>query len=74
MMSDKDKRDAKRYRFIKKLARSETSSRDAYFWIMIRKEYGFNLFGRGSRPPKVTNYRTLSGAVDRMMRDAKGAR
>ena len=70
-MSDKDKRDAKRYRFIKKLARSETSSREAYFWIMIRKEYGFNLFGRGSRPPKVTNYRTINGAVDRMMRDAR---
>ena len=67
-MSDKDKRDAKRYRFIKKLARSETSSRDAYFWIMIRKEYGLNLFGT---PAKVINYRTITGAVDHMMRDAR---
>ena len=69
-MSEKqDKRDAKRYRFIKRLARAETSSRDAYFWIMIRKEVGHKWFGK---PTKVTNYRTLNGAVDRMMRDAKG--
>ena len=67
-MSDKDKRDAKRYRFIKKLARSETSSRDAYFWIVIRKEYGRGFFGK---PAKVTNYRTINGAVDRMMRDSR---
>ena len=65
-MSNGDKRDAKRYRFIKKLARSETSASDAYFWIMVRKEYGGNLFGKSA---KVTNYRTLNGAVDRLMRD-----
>lgn len=70
-MSNKDKRDAKRYRFIKRQARSETSSREAYFWIMVKKEYGGNWFGKSA---KVTNYRTLNGAVDRMMRDAKGAR
>ena len=70
-MSDKDKRDAKRYRFIKKLARSETSSRGAYFWIMIQKEHGLKLFGESAR---VTNYRTLNAAVDRLMRDAKGTR
>ena len=68
-MDNKDKRDAKRYRFIKKLARAETSSRDAYFWIMIRKEVGTGWFGK---PAKVTNYRTLNAAVDRMMRDSKG--
>lgn len=68
-MSDRDKRDAKRYRFIKKLAGAETSSRDAYFWIMIRKEVGAGRFGK---PAKVTNYRTFNGAVDRMMRDTKG--
>lgn len=68
-MSDRDKRDAKRYRFIKKLASAETSSRDAYFRITIRKEFGNDWFGK---PVKVTNYRTVNGAVDHMMRDAKG--
>ena len=68
-MSEKsDKRDAKRYRFIKRLARAETSSRDAFFWIVIRKEYGRGFFGK---PAKVTNYRTINGAVDRMMRDSR---
>jgi len=67
-MSEKsDKRDAERYRFIKRLARAETSSRDAYFWIMIEKEHGAGFFGK---PAKVVNYRTMNGAVDRMMRDA----
>ena len=67
-MSDRDKRDAKRYRFIKKLARSETSASDAYFWIIVKKEYGDKCFGKSA---KVTNYRTLNGAVDRLMRDRR---
>ena len=70
-MSDRDKRDAKRYRFIKKLARAETSSKEAYFWIMIRKEYSKGWFGK---PVNVINYRTINGAVDRMMRDARRTR
>jgi hypothetical protein len=35
---------------------------------MIRKEYGLNMFGKSS---EVNNYRTLNGAVDRAMRDAR---
>ena len=71
VQSERDKRDAKRYRFIKKLARAQTTARSAYFWIMIQKEHGLKLFGESAR---VTNYRTLNAAVDRLMRDAKGTR
>lgn len=68
MSKKSDKRDAKRYRFIKKLAEARTSSTDAHFRIVVRKEYGGGLFGK---PSKVTNYRTVNGAVDRMMRDSR---
>ena len=44
VQSERDKRDAKRYRFIKKLARAQTTARSAYFWIMIQKEHGLKLF------------------------------
>jgi len=67
-MSNRNKRDAKRYRFIKKLTNAETNSRDSYFWIRINKEYRDSLF---SKSTKVKNYRTLNGAVDRMMRDSR---
>jgi hypothetical protein len=67
-MSNRNKRDAKRYRFIKKLTDVETSSMYSYFWIRINKEYRDSLF---SKSTKVKNYRTLNGAVDRMMRDSR---
>lgn len=62
---DKNKRDAKRYRFIKRLATAWTGERDAYFSITIKKEFGVQGFGK---PVKVINYRTLNGAVDYLMR------
>lgn len=68
-LTDKDKRDAKRYRFIKRMVVAWTGEKSAYFSITIEKEFHSRKFGKLA---KVVNYRTLNGAVDHLMRKSKG--